>query len=52
MINSYKILIGSKPLRNKLDKIDRYCRVCYGTINLLLFGDKNMMQFTKRIYIV
>ena len=38
---SYKNLIGSKPLRIRLDKIDRSIRIYDGTRYLTLFGTKN-----------
>ena len=38
---SYKNLIGSKPLRIRLDKIDQIIRIYDGTRYLTLFGTKN-----------
>ena len=38
---SYKNLIGSKPLRIRLNKIDRSIRIYDGTRYLTLFGTKN-----------
>ena len=43
---SYKILIGPKPWRIRLDKIDGFTRIYDGTRYLTLFGKillKNMM---------
>ena len=43
----YRTLIGAKPLRIRLDKIDGFIRVYNGTKYLVLFcPEKNIMYFT------
>ena len=52
---SYKILIGTKPLRIRFDKIDGFTRIYNGTRYLTLFGKtllNNMMLFMTELDIV
>ena len=52
---SYKILIGPKPLRIRLDKIDGFTRIYDGSRYLTLFGKtllKNMMLFMTELDIL
>ena len=46
---SHKTLIGSKPLRIRLDKIDRIVRISDGTRYLTLFGTKKYDAIYDRI---
>ena len=45
----YKILIDSKPLRTRFDKIDGYIRVYDGARHLVLFGSEKYDFIYKRI---
>ena len=45
----YKILIDSKPLRTRFDKIDGYIRVYDGVRYLVLFGSEKYDFIYKRI---
>ena len=49
---SYKTLIGAKPLRIRLDKVDAFIRVYDGNRLLVLFGGKNMILFTTGLDIM
>ena len=46
---SYKTLIGSKPLRIRFDKIDRFIRVYDETRYLVLFGAEKCDSIYNRI---
>ena len=46
---SYKVLIGSKPLRIRFDKIDWIIKIYDGTRYLTLFGTKKYDAFYDRI---
>ena len=46
---SYKTLIGSKPLRTTLDKIDGFIRIYDGTRYLTLFGSEKYDAICDRI---
>ena len=46
---SYKILIDSKPLRIRFDKIDGFIRVYDGTRYSVLFGSENFDFIYNRI---
>ena len=48
----YKTLIGVKPLRIRLNKVNRLITVYDGTRYLVLFGPKNMMPFTTALSIL
>ena len=48
--NSYKILIDTKPLRIRFDKVDGFIRVCGGTRYLVLFGDEKYVLIYKIIF--
>ena len=48
----YKTLIGVKPLRIRLNKVNRLIAVYDGTRYLVLFGPKNMMPFTTALSIL
>ena len=49
---SYKTLIGAKPLRIRLDKVDAFIGVYDGNRLLVLFGGKNMILFTTGLDIM
>ena len=49
---SYRTLIGSKPLRIRLNKIDGFIRVYDGARCLTLFCSENMILFTTKLYIL
>ena len=49
---SYKNLIGSKHLRTRFDKIERFIRIYGGTRYFTLFGSENMMLFTTELDIL
>ena len=49
---SYKNLIGSKHLRTRFDKIERFTRIYGGTRYFTLFGSENMMLFTTELDIL
>ena len=46
---SYKFLIGSKPLRIRLDKVDGFIRVYDGSRYLILFGSDKYDAIYNRI---
>ena len=48
--NSYKILIDTKPLRIRFDKVDGFIRVYGGTRYLVLFGDEKYVLIYKIIF--
>ena len=48
----YKILIDSKPLRTRFDKIDGYIRVYDGARYQYYLEVKNMISFTKGLDIL
>ena len=48
--NSYKILIDTKPLRIRFDKVDGFIRVYGGTRYLVLFGDGKYVLIYKIIF--
>ena len=48
--NSYKILIDTKPLLIRFDKVDGFIRVYGGTRYLVLFGDKKYVFIYKIIF--
>ena len=50
---SYKTLIGSKPLRIRFAKIDRFIKVYVGTTYLILFGpEKYHAIFNMNGYLI
>ena len=48
--NSYKILIDTKPLLIRFDKVDGFIRVYGGTRHLVLFGDEKYVFIYKIIF--
>ena len=48
--NSYKILIDTKPLLIRFDKVDGFIRVYGGTRCLVLFGDEKYVFIYKIIF--
>ena len=48
--NSYKILIDTKPLLIRFDKVDGFIRVYGGTRYLVLFGDEKYVLIYKIIF--
>ena len=45
-------MIGTKPLRIRFDKVDRFIRVYNGTRYLILFGTEKYVIYDKIRYLI